>query len=116
MREAELAVYYRVRRFLKSVDETRQVEASTFQAFQEAMGEADFLFPPELCEWLWIVESEASAWEDGHTRIERWLGEGGDKDDPWILQEKKHMDTSIDALQNASSELLERFKPHVRAP
>lgn len=115
IRQAELSVYHRVRRFLRAVDEARNVDTRLFEEFREAVADADFLFSPHLCQWLGIIEGEASSWLDGNTRISQWMDDGNDAAAPWIGREQGHMERSIDAIQNAHAELLSRFKTHVRA-
>ena len=104
----KLEIYIVVKRFLRHVDSFRKVDQKLYNELQEAIALADFLFDADVTEWLFNVESEASCWLDINSILEK----AGDitATQGWEQRERKHLESSVDKLQDAHCELFDIFK------
>lgn len=107
IQKEKLEIYMAVKRFLRHVDSFRKVDQKLYNELQEAIALADFLFDADVTEWLFNVEGEASCWLDTNQILEK----AGDKSsEGWEQQERKHLEASVDKLQDAHCELFDMFK------
>lgn len=122
-RKAKLDVYKKVSRFMRDIDASRSVDKDAYEVFEDALAEADFLFPEDLTEWLSGISLDAMCWVDGDRMISDFMEENNlpSREDFYIMvenspswqKEAQYMEKSIEALQNAHGDLKEKFSKYL---
>ena len=122
-RTARLLVYKNVKRFLAEVDGTRQISQDGYEKLNDAIAEADFLFPQDVNDWLSEIECNAAEWFNQKEGIDRHIEKQG-----WSKSEAQDfiannpdffksatdlMDQCINDLQDAHCGLKGRFEPYL---
>ena len=103
----KLQIYMVVKRFLRNVDMTREVDENLYEELQESLALADFYFDGLVTDWLFQVSCDSSCWLD-LTRINSFPD--CETLNPEYERNKKEIEELIDQLQNYHGELFEVFK------
>lgn len=122
-RAARLLVYKKIKRFLAKVDGTRKISSEAYEKLNDAIAEADFLFPDEVNDWLSDIYCNAAEWLNQKEGIAQHIKKQG-----WSEAEAQDFIASnpdffksatdliyecIDDLQNSHCELKSRFDPYL---
>jgi hypothetical protein len=103
----KLQIYMDVKRFLRSVDTTRNVDIKLYEELQESLALADFYFDGIVIDWLFEVDCAASCWLD-LTQMNSIPN--SEEDNPEYGRNAKDIDGLIDELQNFHCQLFDVFK------
>ena len=110
----KLHVYFAVKRFLHSFDNTLQVDRKLYAEMQEALAIGDFIFDEQLNEWLSDIDAEAGCFLNIQEIIEFGQKELSDVEAQQLIErENPHLARSQDKLQNYHCELLSKFKCYI---
>jgi len=122
-RAARLLVYKKVKRFLVEVDGTRQISQDRYEKLNDAIAEADFLFPRDVNDWLSEIKCNAAEWFNQKEGIDRHIEKQGwsesDAQDfiannpDFFKSATDLMNECIDDLQDAHCSLISRFEPYL---
>jgi hypothetical protein len=122
-RAARLLVYKKIKRFLAEVDGTSKISLEAYGKLNDAIAEADFLFPEEVNDWLSDIHCNAAEWLNQKEGIDQHIKKQG-----WSEAEAQNfiagntdffksatdlMEECMDDLQNAHCELKSRFDPYL---
>ncbi len=72
---SRLSVYSRFKKFFNEVSWTNMISSETYEAFNDAVAEADFLFPKDVTSWLLEIQGWAAEWFNQKKGIEKYVGE-----------------------------------------
>jgi len=103
----KLHIYIVVKRFLRSVDINRVVDDKLYEELQEALALADFYFDGIVTDWLFQVDSDASAWLN---LMQINSLPDTQESNPEFTRNLREIEELIDGLQNFHCELFDVFK------
>ena len=122
-RASKLAVYSRIKRFFNEVDWTNTIKPDTYEAFNDAVAQADFLFPVDVTEWLSEIQGVAAEWFNQKEGIDKYVVEKGctqqeslefqEKNPDFFKPASDQMRECIERILSAHEGLRDRFRDYV---
>ena len=70
---SKLSVYSRIKKFFNEVDWTNAIKPETYEAFNDAVAEAEVLFPADVTKWLSETQGWAAEWFNQKAGIEKYV-------------------------------------------
>ncbi len=121
-RKAKFDVYRKVKKYITEVAHSGSITNAAHEEFNDAISEADFLFPEDIINWLEDLQCISFEWINQNKGISEYLSESGksrkefyseQSDNSGYIKLVKDMESYIDQIQRAQLGLRERFSEYL---